>query len=82
MSNTGKTWTTIIVIIVIVIIGWLWYKNSSSAPSTETSGPATSTSDSSDVALQQDLSSVDGQMNDLNGDEVNADQGMSASVTP
>lgn len=95
MSSTGKTWAAIIIVAIIAIIGWVWYKGSSSnslyqAPATtasDTSSASTqestsmsASSDTSDAALQQDLGSVDSQMNNLSSDQSAADQGLNSSA--
>ena len=88
MRGSAKVWW--IVIILIVIIGGVWWWNSQSAtviaPATENlpaatsdQGLSTSPSDSSNAALNQDLNSVDSQINGLNSDNTAVDQSLSAS---
>ena len=44
-------------------------------------GTGVSATDTSDAALDSDMSNVDGQMNDLKGDSANADAGINATST-
>lgn len=93
--STRKTWVTIIVIIVIIIIGSVLYATSSSkgsnpAQNQQSTNQASAAAgvnpsaptDTSNAGLQQDMNAVDNQMNNLNTDTSNADQGMSSSPTP
>ena len=90
MSNTTRAWTIgIIILIVIVILGWLYFYKSdnknamqnSTATTTENAVATTSiatdissSTDTSDTALDQDLLNVDTQINGLNTDSSNIDQ--------
>ena len=84
MSHKIKAIVALIILIILVIIGWLWYGMSSSQSVTTSltsgtqnvaaAGLTTSPSDTSDAALQSDVTTVDSQMNGLNSDTANIDQ--------
>ena len=89
MSKNAKIWTTIIIIIILVIIVWAVYAMTNSAgyqtpsqpydngyvASTTTTTTSTTTTDNSDASLNQDMNSVNTQMNGLGNDSTNANLG-------
>ena len=82
IKGSAKVWW--IVIILIIIIGGVWWWNASqsaTAIAPVTDSTVSSPSDTSNVALNQDLSSVDSQMNGLQSDNTAVDQSLSASTT-
>ena len=88
-----KSWTILIVIIILVIGVWIWFANSPSGASSAlnrnnlpsatpgTSQPTMSApANTSDTAIDQDLRSVDSQLNGLNSDSANIDTSLSSSA--
>jgi hypothetical protein len=92
MSKTSKITIGVIIVIIAVIVWFLMAgKNpvsvqpTSSAPapqnapapaSTSSEGLSTSPTDTSNAALNQDLTSIDAQLNGLASDSANIDQGL------
>jgi len=82
MSNQIKTIVILIVLVVLVIIGAIWYGKPKAVQETpqayvpSSAGLTTSASDTSDAALQADLSSVGAQLNSLNTDTTNINQSL------
>ncbi len=75
------------VVIIIVVAGILWYvgvgKKAANAPGPNaTSGLSTSDSDTSDAALQKDLTTVDAQMNGLSKDSASVDSSLNDKPVP
>lgn len=84
MSNTAKIWTAVVVVIILIVIAWIIWGGSatpspapSPSPTVEATTPApsaspsvlnTSPDDTSDAALQDDLSVLDRDMNALSAD--------------
>ena len=93
-KGSAKVWW-IIIILIIIIGGIWWWNSSQSAtavapgvsaattqtPSTNPAdqGLSTSPTDASNAALNQDLNSVDSQMNGLNTDGSAIDQSLTAT---
>ena len=81
IKGSAKVWW--IIVILIIIIGGVWWWNASqsaTAIAPATTSTINSPSDTSDAALNQDLSSVDSQMNGLQSDNTAVDQSLSSST--
>ena len=91
MTNTAKIWIAVVVIGAIGAIGaWVAYGNNQSVSdqaslsspqyqtTTVTTTTETSTSSASKTTADQDMTTVDAQMNGLSSDNSNADQGLQA----
>lgn len=95
IKGSAKVWWVVIVLIVIIGGAWWWTVSQSPAsnvPAGQAAAPAgnnpaaasaqgltTSPSDNSDAALDQDLNSVDAQMNGLQSDTAAVDAGMAST---
>ncbi len=87
----------VIVLVVVVLLGWMYWNGGSqdqiviptSTVSQTTSTPAptvnpaggVSATDSSDAALDADVKSIDGNMNNLNADGASVDAGLKDQST-
>ena len=81
IKGSAKVWW--IIVILIIIIGGVWWWNASQSATVfapTTTSTITSPSDTSNAALNQDLSSVDSQMNGLQSDNTAVDQSLSSST--
>ena len=89
---TSSKWIIGVVIVILIILGYWMFSRSAQAPMTNTAPTVATTtdrstvtpsvsvvanpSDSSDTAINQDLSNIDAQINSLNTDTTNVDQGL------
>ena len=86
MSKSSKTILIIIILIAIIAIIWTYIPKSVgyhggtqvNITSLENNYVA-STTDTSDSAINQDMSNLDSQLNDLNSDESNVDASLASS---
>jgi len=82
IKGSAKVWW--IIVILIIIIGGVWWWNASQSATVfapTTTSTITSSSDTSNATLNQDLSSVDLQMNGLQSDNTAVDQSLSSSTS-
>ncbi len=75
MSKTAKTILIIIILIAVIAIIWAYIPKSNTVETNQSqeqeSTYVASTTDTSDTAINQDMSNLDAQLNDLNSDEAN-----------
>lgn len=97
MSKTVKIVLWVIILIIVVVVVWLVMAGNSTnnavpagqaspvavPPSTSTSGVLqTSPTDTSNASLNQDLGSIDAQLNGLASDSASVDQGLNDQPVP
>lgn len=75
MSKTAKTILVLIILIAVIAIIWTYIPKSNNAGENQSpeSSYVASTTDTSNTAINQDISNVDAQLNDLNSDEASLD---------
>ncbi len=76
MSQTTKTIVILIVLAAAAYIGWSVMSKTGSSMQPDQSGYTTSASDTSDAAINQDMSNIDTQMKQLNTDANDLDSSM------
>jgi hypothetical protein len=83
MSKGSKILITVIVIVAIVAVLWYvgWGKKAANAPANEnasstSSSLQTSATDTSNAAIQSDVTKIDTQMNGLSKDSASVDQSL------
>lgn len=90
MSRTGKTAVLVVAVVVIVGLWWLMSRENAYAPTADTNAPSspasgsglgagtapTSAQNTSDAGLEQDMASIDAQLNTLGSDSAAIDQSM------
>jgi hypothetical protein len=77
MSKSAKAATVIVIALIVVAGIWWWSANTNRTAAPGVTENANTASNVTDAALNQDLASIDLQMNGLASDSASADQGLS-----